>query len=46
MLKSALIASTLMIAIFAQGKDCSTSKPFHVFEDTKAFRNASARAEL
>ena len=30
MLRSALIASTLMMAIFAQGKDCSTSKPFHL----------------
>ena len=44
MLKSALIASTLLMAIFAQGRDCSTSKPFHVSKTQKlsgTFRDPS-----
>ncbi|MFZ0307829.1 MAG: carboxypeptidase-like regulatory domain-containing protein [Candidatus Sulfotelmatobacter sp.] len=30
MLKGALIASTLMMTVFADARDCSTSKPFHL----------------
>jgi hypothetical protein len=49
MLKSALIASTLMMAIFAQGKDCSTSKPFHLSKTQKlagTFRDPSGAVIL
>lgn len=44
MFKSALIASTLMMAIFAQAKDCSTSTPFHLSKTQKlsgTFRDPS-----
>ena len=44
MLKSALIASTLLMAIFVQAKDCSTSMPFHLSKTQKlsgAFRDPS-----
>jgi len=43
-LKGILIASTLMIAISAQGKDCSTSKPFHLSKTQRlsgTFRDTS-----